>query len=449
MLTNMTQGKPLKLILPFMVPLLIGNIFQQLYNIADIIIVGRIIGVNALAAVGAIAPLFMLQVVLTIGLSNGFTVVTGQRYGARDMQGMRRSIATSIFLSSVFVILIMLLMHLVIEPLLLLMNIPPELVPDARSYSMIITDGIAAMMAYNLLSGVMRSLGDSKTPLYFLIISSLINIVLALVFILWFGWGVPGSAVALVIAQAISAVLCVLYIYRKFPQLHIGRRDFCLTFTEIWQHLRMGLPMAVQFSVLGMGIIFLQAVCNKFGADTIAGFTTAIRVEQLALQPMISFGIAMAVFTAQNFGARRFDRIREAVKKCSMIALGFSLVAAVLLFAFGREVIGIFLDNPQAEVLEAARLYILYTVPCYFFLSQIFIFRNAVQGMGVSMIPMCSGVIELVMRTLAAVYLGDMLGYIGICLAEPIAWISSSVFLFGSYLYFVKVLERDCQLTEQ
>lgn len=448
MLTNMTQGKPLKLILPFMVPLLIGNIFQQLYNIADIIIVGRTIGVDALAAVGAISPLFMLQVVLTIGLSNGFTVVTGQRYGARDMNGMRRSIATSIFLSGCFVLLIMLIMHLIIEPVLVLMNIPAELTADARSYAMIITDGIVAMMAYNLLSGVMRSLGDSKTPLYFLIVSSLINIVLALVFIMWFGWGVPGSAIALVIAQAISAVLCILYIYKKFPQLHIKKHDFQLTGSELWQHLRMGLPMAVQFSVLGLGIIFLQAVCNKFGADMIAGFTTAIRVEQLALQPMISFGIAMAVFTAQNFGARRFDRIREAVRKCSLLALAFSLVAAVLLFAFGREVISIFLDKPHAEVLEAARLYILYTVPCYFFLSQIFIFRNAVQGMGIAMIPMCSGVIELIMRTLAAIYLGDMLGYVGICLAEPIAWISSSLFLFGSYLYFIKVLERNCQLTE-
>ncbi len=448
MLTNMTEGRPLKLILPFMVPLLIGNIFQQLYNIADIIIVGRTIGVDALAAVGAISPLFMLQVVLTIGLSNGFTVVTGQRYGARDMDGMRRSIATSIFLSGCFVVLIMLIMHLIIEPVLVLMNIPAELAADARSYVMIITDGIVAMMAYNLLSGVMRSLGDSKTPLYFLIISSLVNIVLALVFIMWFGWGVPGSAIALVIAQAISAALCILYIYRKFPQLHIRRRDFQLTWYELWQHLRMGLPMAVQFSVLGLGIIFLQAVCNKFGADMIAGFTTAIRVEQLALQPMISFGIAMAVFTAQNFGARRFDRIREAVKKCSLLALAFSLVAAVLLFAFGREVISIFLDQPHAEVLEAARLYILYTVPCYFFLSQIFIFRNAVQGMGIAMIPMCSGVIELIMRTLSAVYLSKLLGYVGICLAEPIAWISSSVFLFGSYLYFVKVLERNCQLTE-
>lgn len=448
MLVNMTEGKPLKLILPFMIPLLIGNIFQQLYNIADIIIVGRTIGVEALAAVGAISPLFMMEIVLTIGLSNGFTVVTGQRYGAKDMHGMRRSIATCIFLSGIFVVLIMALMHIIIDDVLVLMNIPPALAADAKSYIMIITDGLLAMMAYNLLSGIMRSLGDSKTPLYFLIVSSIVNIALALAFILWLGWGVPGSAIALVIAQAISALLCIVYIYRRFPQLHIKSSDFQLTFSELWQHLRMGLPMAVQFSILGLGIIFLQAVCNNFGADVIAGFTTAIRVEQLALQPMISFGIAMAVFTAQNFGARRFDRIRQAVKSCSVLAFAFSILAAVLLFMFGREVIGIFLDNPHESVLEAARLYIVYTVPCYFFLSQIFIFRNAVQGMGIAMIPMFSGVIEFIIRVLSAIYLAEMMGYIGLCLAEPIAWIGSSVFLFGSYLYFVKVLESRSQLKE-
>lgn len=425
-----------------MIPLLIGNIFQQLYNIADIIIVGRTIGVNALAAVGAVSPLFMLTMVLTIGLSNGFTVVTGQRYGARDMDGMRRSIGTCTVLSVFFVVLIMAIIHLVIDPVLVLMNIPSELMADAKAYVIIIVDGLFAMMAYNLLSGIMRSLGDSKTPLYFLIVSSIVNIFLALAFILYLGWGVPGSAVALVIAQAVSAILCMVYIYRRFPQLHISRKDFNLDWPELWAHLRMGLPMAVQFSVLGAGIIIIQSVCNKFGGQQIAGFTTAIRIEQLALQPMISFGIAMAVFTAQNYGARRFDRIREAVRKCSLLTLAFSLSAAVLLFLFGEQVIGIFLDNPSPEVMEAAHLYIFYTVPAYFFLSQIFIYRNACQGMGVSMIPMLSGVIELIMRSFAAIYLSETMGFIGLCLAEPIAWISCSIFVFVSYHYFIRILEK-------
>jgi len=441
MLLNMTEGKPLKLILPFMVPLLIGNIFQQLYNIADIIIVGRTIGVAALAAVGAVSPLFMMQVIITLGLGNGFTVVTGQRYGAGDMNGMRRSIATGTILSLISVLVIMAVTYLSIDYGLKLMNIPQELFSDARSYVLIITDGLIAMMGYNFLSSVMRALGDSKTPLYFLIVATIANIFLALLFILYFGWGVPGSAVALVIAQAISAILCFVYIYKRFPQLHLSRKDICLTKEEMWEHLRMGLPMAVQFSVLGLSIIFMQSICNKFGANTIAGFTTAVRVEQLAVQPMISFGLAIAVFTAQNYGARRFDRIREAIKKCSMIIFGFACFAAAVIFFFGKDIIGIFLDNPDPEVLSAAYLYITYSVPFYFFFSQMFIYRNACQGMGIALIPMMTGVVELFVRTGVAVFLTDSHGYLGICLASPIAWVSSCSVAYFSYRYFIKILE--------
>lgn len=445
MLKNMTEGRPLSLILSFMVPLLIGNVFQQLYNIADIIIVGRTIGVEALAAVGAVSPLFILIIVLTLGLSNGFTVITGQRYGAQDMAGVRRSIATCTYLSLGSVVVLMGIFHLIIDPVLALMNIPSELYADAKSYVMIIADGVVAMMAYNLLAGIMRSLGDSKTPLYFLIIASVVNVALALAFIIYLGWGVPGSAVALVIAQAVSALLCIGYVAKRFPQLHLSKGDFLFQWQEAWCHLRMGLPMALQFSVIGMGIIILQAVCNKFGAQQIAGFTTAVRVEQLALQPMISSGLAMAVFTAQNYGARRFDRIREAVNKCSLVSFGFSALAAGLLLTFGETIIKIFLENPSEQVMEAAHLYLLYTVPIYFFLSQIFIYRNACQGMGIGMVPLLASVIELVGRSGAAIYLGDLWGFRGLCFAQPLAWISSAVFVFLSYQYFIRVLEKKYQ----
>ncbi len=442
MLLNMTEGKPLKLILPFMIPLLIGNVFQQLYNIADVIIVGRTIGVEALAAVGAVSPVFMMQVVITMGMGNGFTVVTGQRYGAKDMDGMRRSIVTSIVLSVIFVLVLIGIMHGVIDYLLAMMNIPAELLADSKSYVMIITDGLIAMMGYNLLSGIMRSLGDSKTPLYALIVATVVNILLALAFILWLGWGVPGSAVALVIAQAISAVLCIVYIYFRFPQLHLKKRDFNITWAEAWEHLRMGLPMAVQFSVLGLSIIIMQSICNKFGASTIAGFTAAIRVEQLAVQPMISFGIAIAVFSAQNAGARRFDRVREGIKKCSFLSLGFSFVAAVTIFFFGKEIIGVFLEQPGTDVMDAAYTYILYSVTFYFFFSQMFIFRYACQGMGIAMVPMMTGIVELFVRTGVAVFLTESYGYMGICLASPVAWLSSFTCAYLSYRYFIKVLEH-------
>lgn len=443
MVKNMTEGDPIKLILPFMVPLLIGNLFQQLYNIADIIIVGRTIGVNALAAVGATAPLFMMLVVLTMGMTNGFTVVTGQRYGAGDFDGVRRSVAMSTMLSLGFVALTMLATSVVIDPALAAMNVPAELFDDARSYVQIISHGIVAMMGYNLLAGILRSLGDSKTPLYFLIIATIVNIFLALLFIIQFGWGVPGSAVAMVIAQGLSAVLCIIYIAKRFPVLRLKKSDWHFDKSFAWEHLRMGLPMAVQFSVLGLGMIFIQAVCNKLGPTTIAAFTSAMRIEQLALQPMISFGLSMAVFSAQNFGAHRFDRIREGVKKCSLLALCFSLFAAVIMYFFGPEMIGVFLNEANEQVLEQAQQYLHLSVPFYFFLSQIFIYRNAVQGMGIAMIPMFSGIIELLLRTVTAIYLVNSFGYIGICYASPIAWLGSSLFLFASYRYFIRLLERS------
>lgn len=439
---NMTEGEPLKLIIPFMIPLLIGNVFQQLYNIADIIIVGRTIGVNALAAVGATAPLFMMLVILTLGMSGGFSVVTGQLFGAGDLDGVRRSAAMSTMLCTMFVIIMMAAAVMFIDPVLALMNIPPELYADAKSYVMIIVYGLIFMMAYNMLSNILRSLGDSKTPLYFLIVSTLLNIVLALVFIINFGWGVPGSALALVVAQGFSGLLCIIYIAKKFPVLHVRLSDFKWDSRFAWEHIRMGLPMAVQFSVLGLGMIIIQAICNQFGSETIAAFTSAMRIEQLALQPMLSFGLAMAVYTAQNFGARKFGRISRGVKKCSQLSLAFSLFAAVIMYFFGQEMIGIFLDNPSPKVMAEAKQYLHLSVPFYFFLSQIFIYRNSVQGMGISMIPMLSGVVELLLRSAAASYLTIDYGYTGVCYASPIAWVGSSIFLFASYHYFLRLLAR-------
>ena len=293
-----------------------------------------------------------------------------------------------------------------------------------------------------MLSNILRSLGDSKTPLYFLIVATLLNIVLALVFIINFGWGVPGSALALVVAQGFSGLLCIIYIAKKFPVLHVRLSDFKWDSRFAWEHIRMGLPMAVQFSVLGLGMIIIQAICNQFGSETIAAFTSAMRIEQLALQPMLSFGLAMAVYTAQNFGARKFGRISRGVKKCSQLSLAFSLFAAVIMYFFGQEMIGIFLDNPSPKVMAEAKQYLHLSVPFYFFLSQIFIYRNSVQGMGISMIPMLSGVVELLLRSAAASYLTIDYGYTGVCYASPIAWVGSSIFLFASYHYFLRLLAR-------
>ena len=441
MVKNMTAGTPIRLILSFTVPLLIGNVFQQFYNIADIIIVGRVIGVHALAAVGASAPLFMALLGLTIGLTSGFSVVTGQRFGAGDADGVRRSVAMSAMLA-VGATLVLTGAASFFMPLLMeLMNISGELYEDSYAYISIITYGVIAMMMYNLLACICRALGDSRTPLYFLILSSVLNVLLALLFIMQFGWGVPGSAVALVIAQAISAVLCFFYMRRRFPMLRLRRRDWQFEKAFAWQHLRLGLPMAMQFTIISLGILVIQSVCNTFGPETIAGFVSATRIEQLALQPMISFGIAMAVYSAQNYGAQKYDRIRLGVRQCSLVSLGFCILAIGAMLGFGRELIGLFTAEHDELLLKQATLYLQTSVPFYIFLGQIFVYRNALQGMGISSVPLISSIIELAFRGLSAFVLADIWGFFGICCASPICWVAACLFTAGCYFYVVHTMK--------
>lgn len=435
MVKNMTAGSPIRLILSFTVPLLIGNVFQQFYNIADIIIVGRTIGVHALAAVGASGPLFMALLGLTIGLTSGFSVITGQRFGAGDDDGVRRSVAMSAMLAIGLTVLLTAIASWKMPLLMKLMNISDELYDDSYSYISIITYGIVAMMMYNLLACICRALGDSRTPLYFLMLSSVLNVILALLFITQFGWGVPGSAVALVIAQGASALLCFAYMRHRFPILRLRRSDWIPNREFAWQHLRLGLPMAMQFMIISLGILAIQSVCNTFGPETIAGFVSATRIEQLAMQPMISFGIAMAVYSAQNYGAHKHDRIRQGVRQCSFVSLGFCVLAIAAMLFYGPELISIFTTDHDDMLMEQALLYLHTSVPFYVFLGQIFVYRNALQGMGISSVPLISSIIELVLRGLSAFILAGMWGFFGICCASPICWVAACLFTAGSYFY--------------
>ena len=292
------------------------------------------------------------------------------------------------------------------------MNISDVIYDDAYDYMIIVTAGLIAMMAYNLLSCICRALGDSKTPLYFLIVSSILNVALALFFIVVCGWGVPGSAIALVIAQAVSALLCLAFMYRRFPMLHLTRDDWQWEIDFAWRHLRMGIPMAAQFLIISLGILVLQSVCNTFGPVTIAGFISATKIEQLALQPMVSFGIATAVYSAQNYGAHRIDRIRQGVRQCSLVMLAFCVAAAVAMYIFGRDLIAVFTTDYDEQLMEDAFLYLKMTVP-----------------------PLISAILELAGRSVAALVLAAMWGYFGICCASPICWIVACLFTGGSYFW--------------
>lgn len=279
------------------------------------------------------------------------------------MDGVRRSVTTSAMLALALTLLLTLGVSLAMPLIMRLMNISDVLYDDAYHYMLIVVLGLVAMMSYNLLSCICRALGDSRTPLYFLIVSSLLNIALALLFIVVFGWGVPGSAIALVIAQAVSAILCLCFMRRRFPMLRLTRADWAFDWPFAWQHLRLGLPMAVQFLIISMGILVLQSVCNTFGPETIAGFVSATKIEQLALQPMISFGIAMAVYSAQNYGASQYGRIRQGVRQCSLVSLAFCLVAAVAMYSYGRELISVFTTDHDEILMEQAFLYLKMSVP--------------------------------------------------------------------------------------
>jgi len=438
----MTQGKPLGIILSFTIPLVIGNVFQQMYNIADVIIVGHTLGMEALAAVGSTIPVFMIAMGATVGMTGGFAVITGQKFGSGDVDGVKTSAFVSTVLSLVYSLCFMGLTAVGLKPLLALLNVPAEIFAPAYTYISILLYGISAMTLYNLLASLLRALGDSKTPLYFLIFASLLNIALALLFIRFFGWGIGGSAIALVISEGISGLLCLLYIYKKVAILHLRKKDLHCSRQELWDHLKMGVPMAVQFAILGVGILVLQAVCNSFGPVIIAGFTSAGRVEQLALQPMISIGLAMAVFTAQNYGARRFDRIRQGVRTGARLLLGFSALAAVCVYVAGPNIIMLFLGDYDQQVMEAGLLYLHTTVPFYCFLSQIFVFRNAAQGLGVAIMPLGSGLVELLCRSGAAILLGRWYGYTGLCFASPASWLGACLFLILGYYYFINILEK-------
>lgn len=445
MIQDMTKGAPMKLLLLFSVPLLIGNIFQQLYNIADIVIVGRTLGIDALASVGAISPLFFLIMFVVVGLTNGFAVITGQKFGAKDVDGVRRSAVVSFILGTLFTLLFSIVTSILLNPILKWMNVPQEIYHNAFWYVQIVIAGLITACYYNLLASIIRALGDSKTPLYFLIFASILNIFLALLFILKFHMGVPGSAFAVVLSQAVSALLCVFYVKKRFPILHLKKRDWVFKKSErkedidfALKHLRVGIPMALQYSILGIGILIIQSVCNTFGPNVIAAFTAALRIEQIATMPMISFGVALAAYVAQNFGARNFSRIRQGVKKASGINLILSIMMAFIMHFWGSDIVRVFLGSSKENIIQIAKSYLFISTMFYFFLGQIFIFRNALQGMGQTLIPLTASFAELMVRSYAAVYLAVKFSYFGIFYAGPIAWVSASVIMSIGYYARIK-----------
>ncbi|WP_460797935.1 MATE family efflux transporter [Microbacterium sp. GXF0217] len=434
MSTSLTTGAPWRVILAFSVPLLIGNVVQQLYQFVDTIVVGRQLGVDALAAVGATGSLLFLLLGFAWGLTSGFAIPTAQAFGAGDARAVRRSVATGTILTGAMSIVLTVAAPLLAEPALTALRTPPELMDDAVVFAQVSFLGAAATMFFNYLAAIIRAIGDSRTPLWFLTLACVLNVGLVILMVGPLGWGVAGAALATVVAQAVSVALCLEYLRRRLHELHVKRADWRVTRAEIWEHLRLGLPMGFQASIIAIGTLAVQVALNELGSDAVAAWTAGSRVDSLATALLASLGLATSMYVAQNVGAGRPDRIRRGVVQATWIAVIGSVLLGVLLIVTGASIVEVFVGDSAPVVVDLAHQMLIINASCYVILGVLFVLRGALQGLGHAMIPTVTGVVELVARVVAAVVLGSLWGFAGVAWSNPLAWLGAVVILIPAYV---------------
>ena len=430
---DMTTGSPGKMIFNFTMPIFIGNIFQQFYNMADTVIVGKFVGNAALAAVGACGTLTFLIIGFLQGVTAGFTVVTAQHFGAGNMKAMRKSVATGAVLTTIVSVILTFLSMISMEKVLHLMNTPSDMYKEAYGYIMVICGGIAAQALYNYLASVLRALGDSKRPLYFLVIAALLNIILDLVFIIVFGMGAAGAAYATVIAQGISGVLCLIYIGKKVQALHLHKEDWEMDGSLIGWQLKIGLPMAFQYSITAIGTIVVQSCLNILGSTAAAGFAAASKIEQVFTQAYVALGTTMATYCAQNMGAGKYTRIRKGFKSATLIGFGYAIVTGAIIFLGGKYMTVFFVSENVNQIMRYVDIYLRCVSVSFIPLAVVNLYRNGIQGMGYGLLPMTAGIAELIGRSGAALIASHFGSYMGICLASPAAWVLAGTLLLVMY----------------
>lgn len=435
---DMTAGKPSKLIIQFMIPMFLGNVFQQFYNVADSIVAGQFLGVQALAAIGSTGSLMFFVTGWMNGMSSGFAILVSQWFGAKKYDRMRHYVAMSVYLSIILSVLMTVGFLAANVPILRMMNYSPDIMPDVTAYMGIIYAGLIVTAAYNALAAFLRALGDSRSPLYFLIISAAINVVLDIVFIVYGGMGVDGCAYATVIAQAISALLCFIYIVKRYPILHLKREDFRISFRSWGRLLALGIPMALQFSITAIGTIIVQGAVNVYGEIYMAGFSAAGKLQNIIATVFSAFGATIATYVGQNRGAGKMDRVRQGVRTTQMMIIVYSVFAMAVVLLLGRYMMWIFVSPSETEVIDVAVLYFRTVFWCYPFLGSIFLYRNTLQGLGYGLVPMLGGVFELVARAGIVLLVAGHTSFVGVCLSDPAAWLSALIPLVPYYIYIMK-----------
>ena len=434
----MTVGSPVKLIIQFMIPMFLGNVFQQFYNIVDSIVAGQFIGVDALAAIGSTGSLMFFVTGWLNGLSSGFAIIVAQRFGARKYDEMRHYVAMSFYLMAAFAFVMTAAFLALNEPILRLMNSPENVMQDVKSYMGIIYAGLIITAAYDILAAVLRALGDSRSPLYFLIISAGINVVLDIALICVFGMGVEGCAYATVLAQGISAMCCIIYIVKKYPILHLKKENFAISLDSFRRLIALGIPMGLQFSITAIGTIIVQGAVNIYGTTYMAGFSAAGKIQNIASMVAVSMGATIATYVGQNRGAGKMDRVKQGVNYCWIMLLVWSVIEMLLMYFGGKYFTYLFVSSSQTDVINVSVTYFHTVFWAYPFLCTIFLFRNALQGMGYGLVPMLGGVFELVARTAIVVFVAGKTTFAGVCLADPVAWIAALIPLIPYYFRIMK-----------
>lgn len=439
---DMTVGKPTKMIINFTIPIFIGNVFQQFYSMADTIIVGKFVGNNALAAVGSVGTIMFLILGFLMGLTMGFTVMTAQRFGAMDMRGMRKTVGSACVLSMFISVIMTVLSMAFMKKMLIFMNTPKDIFTDAYTYIMIICAGIFVSTAYNLFSSILRAVGNSKVPLYFLILSAVLNIFLDLVLIIGFNMGVPGAAYATVISQGISAVLCLGYIIKKVSILRLEKDDLKLSQSLVRSQMSVGLPMAFQYSITAIGTMLVQSSLNLLGSGAVAAFTAANKIENILTQAYVALGTTMTSYCAQNRGAGKYIRIRSGFKAATLIGITYSMFASGFFWTVGKYMSYLFVSEDISAIMVQVEAYLRCIAVFMIPLMIVNTYRNGIQGMGYGLLPMTAGIAELFGRGTVAVVAAQHESYFGVCMASPIAWVLAAVLLLSMYFYIVRSNEK-------
>ena len=431
---DLTKGYPAKVILMFTIPLMLGSIFQQLYNMADSKIVSTFVGTGALAAVGATSVISNTLIGFINGLTQGFAILIANSFGAKDEKRMRHYVAGTVILTAVVTVLLTVFGMAFIEPILRLLKTPEDIFGSALSYLKIIIMGVVFTAIYNVCANVLRAVGDSKTPLYCLMVAVAANILLDLLFVAVFDWGIKGAAYATILAQAMCGILCAAYALIKFKNLIPQGDEWKLTGVQYRELVTTGLSMGLMGCIVNIGTIVLQGAINSLGTKIVAAHTAGRRVFEILMIIIFTTGLSMTTYVSQNMGAGKISRIKQGIRHAMVIVSLETTVLVVICLLFGEPVVCWLTNTTDREIMDAAVMYIRVGIVFFYVLGPLFVLRCSLQGMGRKIIPVCSSILEMVLKVLSAKFLVPALAYFGVALTEPISWIAMTLLLAAAYL---------------